>query len=1688
MQHYGGGTYKRKRFTEEEFPREATSPSYASYLETLMRDSAPPPAVGTCPQPRRKGFDEEPALARDSSQHDKPYVDKLQDSYHGTDSCYDHGYDGTERLSGCNRADFPPDDSDYDRGGKRDDSWKRCDSRERDKKSLSRERDQSDYDRGDKRDDSWKRRDSRERDKKSLSRERDQPDYDRGGKRDDSWKRSRERDQSDYDRGGKRDDSWKRSRERDQSDYDRGGKRDDSWKRHDSRKRDKKSLSRERYRSDYDRGGKKDDSWKRSDSRERDKKSLSRERYQSDYDRGGKRDDSWKRRDSRQRDKKSLSRERDQSPRRRCRHSCSRGNDDRQRSKSPRGYSHHRSYLEDSYDVGRHSSTGKLMNRDDGRIQDHSKVVPSVTVVVKGLPEKTTKEDLYRILEAWGPFCRLRVTARKMVDGIGDAGLVVDGRSLLFQFSHRKMCLQQTAVVADVDKEKESQSKHEKENRRKKRIKKAIERAVQHEQDGEGGEKIHQNQKNLPQQQKQAPQQLLEVDGIQPEPSSHGISSSILEKRITCFKELQQQQKQPQLKLLEVDEVQHYPSSHEISSSIRLERMTCIKEDQYPKAIKEANEIGGPAVVMRFLNDPKVLQKLGDGMGFGTSGDVVNPTEYGLYSVPYDNAEDKSSKEGTSIVHRTSGVGDTEKEMDRLPKEERVTEERKMSKNQWSNRRKKLKKAHERRTALAAQFPIVEELEIGNLQHDFSADPISTSISEEGLEELMSCDKKDPYLKPIVEDIEIGVGTWPQPRRKGFDEESALARDSRQHDKPYGDSFRELDRLQEPKKYCEIDNFQVVDKYPDSYRGIDSYYNHGHDGPGMLSRCNHFPPDDFDHMPCISLTTEVSHEQSCYDSRECDKKSSSQERDQSPERTEKAIERDVQHQQDGGGERIQQIQQKLQQQQKQLQQQLLEVDEIQPEPSSILEERITCIKELQKLQQQKKQLPQQLLEVDEIQHEPSSDGISSSILEERTTCIKELRKLQLQQKQQKLLEVNEIQLEPSSHGISSSILEKRTTCSKEDQYPKAITEANEISGPAAVMRFSNDPEVLQKLGDGIGFGVSSDVVKPTEYNSPDDNAEDKSAKEDTSTSSHGISSSILEERITCIKENQYPKAITEANEIGGPAVVMRFSNDPEVLQKLGDGMNFGVSSDVVNPTEYNAPDDNAEDKSVKEDTSVHQTGGVGDIEEMDRLPKEERIREKRKMNQSRSSYRKKIKRSVRRAALAAQSREDNAPHCDTGHERKKCVTATSENSAALPIVEELEIGNLQHDFSSDPISASMLEENVEELTSCIKEDPYLKPIVEDIEIGGPTKEMDRLLKERLTEIRKMPNKQRSSKRKKFKRLYERAAQSRANNALYTGHGREECVGAVTSGNIVAIPNVEELEIGNIQHDLSSDPISTSISEEDLEELMFCIKKDPYLKPIVEDIEIGGPTIMMRYLNDPEVLQKLGQAMGFGLSGEIVDTTEPNAPADYADDKSTKENDSIVYAGHKGNCGHKDVGNEGVVVPIWNEAIAAEQINFYGFCYNCRERGHKASQCPKEKVQAGDKREQPSTGVGISNVQPRGEVVAPAWNEAIAAEPNFNRFCYNCRERGHKASQCPKEKVQRGDEREQPNTGVGNSNVEPHGQVVAPASNGAIAAKPTKFNRFCYNCRERGHKASQCPKEKVQAGNKLVQPDTGGRKQ
>ncbi|XP_057809943.1 SUPPRESSOR OF ABI3-5 isoform X3 [Salvia miltiorrhiza] len=201
----------------------------------------------------------------------------------------------------------------------------------------------------------------------------------------------------------------------------------------------------------------------KDDSRERDY-DHGRHSYDSDYERGGRRDGNWRRRESRDRewDKRGVSRERDESPYRRHEHSPSRsrsrGRDDRARSKSPRGRSHGRSYREDSYEDSRYDRSDRRRDREDRRQHNHYSVAPSATVVVKGLSQKTTEEDLYQILAEWGPLRHVRVikernsgisrgfafidfpsvdSAQAMMDKLGHEGLLVDGRKLFFEYSSK---------------------------------------------------------------------------------------------------------------------------------------------------------------------------------------------------------------------------------------------------------------------------------------------------------------------------------------------------------------------------------------------------------------------------------------------------------------------------------------------------------------------------------------------------------------------------------------------------------------------------------------------------------------------------------------------------------------------------------------------------------------------------------------------------------------------------------------------------------------------------------------------------------------------------------------------------------------------------------------------------------------------------------------------------------------------------------------------------------------------------------------------------------------------------------------------------------------------------------------------------------------------------------------------------
>ncbi|KAJ9153286.1 hypothetical protein P3X46_026742 [Hevea brasiliensis] len=87
-------------------------------------------------------------------------------------------------------------------------------------------------------------------------------------------------------------------------------------------------------------------------------------------------------------------------------------------------------------------------------------------------------------------------------------------------------------------------------------------------------------------------------------------------------------------------------------------------------------------------------------------------------------------------------------------------------------------------------------------------------------------------------------------------------------------------------------------------------------------------------------------------------------------------------------------------------------------------------------------------------------------------------------------------------------------------------------------------------------------------------------------------------------------------------------------------------------------------------------------------------------------------------------------------------------------------------------------------------------------------------------------------------------------------------------------------------------LANPAQKDQIEERMARIKDDPSLKPILEEIESGGPAAMMRYWNDKEVLQKLGEAMGLAVSGEA--TTSVENPGLDEEEEAGNEDESIVH--------------------------------------------------------------------------------------------------------------------------------------------------------------------------------------------------
>ncbi|XP_065852593.1 ankyrin repeat domain-containing protein 2B-like [Euphorbia lathyris] len=88
-------------------------------------------------------------------------------------------------------------------------------------------------------------------------------------------------------------------------------------------------------------------------------------------------------------------------------------------------------------------------------------------------------------------------------------------------------------------------------------------------------------------------------------------------------------------------------------------------------------------------------------------------------------------------------------------------------------------------------------------------------------------------------------------------------------------------------------------------------------------------------------------------------------------------------------------------------------------------------------------------------------------------------------------------------------------------------------------------------------------------------------------------------------------------------------------------------------------------------------------------------------------------------------------------------------------------------------------------------------------------------------------------------------------------------------------------------------LTNPTQKDQIEERMARIKEDPSLKPILEEIESGGPAAMMRYWNDKDVLQKLGEAMGLAVSGEAAASSIENSGQDEAEEAGN-DDESIVH--------------------------------------------------------------------------------------------------------------------------------------------------------------------------------------------------
>ncbi|KAI4305052.1 hypothetical protein L6164_028442 [Bauhinia variegata] len=197
----------------------------------------------------------------------------------------------------------------------------------------------------------------------------------------------------------------------------------------------------------------------------------------------------------------------------------------------------------------------------------------------------------------------------------------------------------------------------------------------------------------------------------------------------------------------------------------------------------------------------------------------------------------------------------------------------------------------------------------------------------------------------------------------------------------------------------------------------------------------------------------------------------------------------------------------------------------------------------------------------------------------------------------------------------------------------------------------------------------------------------------------------IEERIARIREDPSLKNILDDIDSGGPAAMMRYWNDEDVLRKLGQAMGLSASGDASASAENAGPDE-TEDPGNEDESLVHHTASIGDVEGLKNVlaagaDKDEEDSEGRTALHFACGYGEvKCAQILLEAGAKVDALDKNkntALHYAAGYGRKECVALLLENGAAV---------TLQNMDGKTPIDVAKLN-NQHDVLKLLEKDAFL---------------------------------------------------------------------------------------------------------------------------------------------------------------------------------------------------------------------------------------------------------------------------------------------------------------------------------------------------------------------------------------------